>query len=1423
MLAIIIPIYGIISYGAENNSIQLDEFVLQIREMITEYGVAENNQETLSVQSFSADSDKDYSEFETMRLIVQSESDIDTLDAVSVISGYKDLWILQFESVYDTFEAYEYYSLLDCVEYVEPDNVITLSETVTQETTSTARTNYLSWGPEHIGFDRLNNYIITENDVELKPVTVAVVDTGIDHNHLFLNGRVEPTGFNSSDSGNANDSMDDNNHGTHVAGIIADCTPNNVVIKPYKVLNNKGKGSDVSLLAGIYKAIENDVDVINMSFGSTAFSPSIKKALLEADEKGIVLVAAAGNNGTNKIVSYPAYFDFVIAVSSITKNNELSSFSNYGTYIDLTAPGTNINSTIPNNGSQMESGTSMATPFVSAAAAMVKAYHGEVSTSAVKSLLYSSATPLLSDNDDSEYFGNGLVNAMGVLNELGESSENLIITSSPNINYSSGVYDSFIEVELTCKNENSNIYYTIDGTAPTENSTVYNGTPIRIEKDTILAVSACAENRRMSKVVTREYRIINALDESFLEIDSDGYILSCSSTENEIIIPESVNGLTVKGIREKAFYSSNYSYIKLPNTVTDIERYSFSKSINLKEFVANGVTEINEYAFAECSALRKMSFDSVESVGIYAFYRSGTQSNSVVYSVELPNLKILDEYAFSESKIINVDMPSLTDLGYSAFYKCTSLKNVWCNILSYIPESAFRGCSLLTNISFPNVIEIAAFSFLNCEKLEIIELPQCVKIGESAFYNCRHLMDVYMSKLTTMYADSFDGCNWLWELELPSLEKIEVGEYYGSIPYLKQFSAPKLTNIPDYYFNCISVENVFVPSVKTVGEYAFSGINTLKYLDVSSLESIDTEYVFYETSGIDFVDAHNLKSAKSLPDNSSILVSSKLSHIESFPEHLTIYGIKGSYAESFANDNNYTFIPIPYIDNDAIPEEISISETVGINAVGFDLTYQWYQSTDDSTENGVAIDGATKKMLDISNVYYAPYYYCVVTCIENDKMYSSKTKPIKNSDYALADFKNVDDALSEIPNDLSVYTQESVEVLNKAIAQINRNTANNNQEQVDKWAEEIREAIKRLVLKRADYSAIETAKAKAEGIDRNLYTPESLAKLDESLLKIDYSLTIDKQTQVEEVANAIERAVSELEYKEADYSSVESAKAKAEGIDRNLYTPESLAKLDESLLKIDYSLTIDKQTQVEEIANAIEKAILELEYKVADYSQLDKALESIPDDLSIYTDESLVELNVILDSIDKNLDITNQSQIDEWAKQVETAVKNLKIKPADYTALDEVISKIPDNLSLYTDESVAELEKVLNSIDRELDITQQEQVDNYVTAVEQAIENLTYKPADYSLVFDAIATIPEDLSIYTPESVDALGSIIDGIDYSLDITQQDKVDEYAEQIKQAVEELEEECWLVRLFRIIVSFFKDIFLCLENCIFNVFDC
>lgn len=148
-------------------------------------------------------------------------------------------------------------------------------------------------------------------------------------------------------------------------------------------------------------------------------------------------------------------------------------------------------------------------------------------------------------------------------------------------------------------------------------------------------------------------------------------------------------------------------------------------------------------------------------------------------------------------------------------------------------------------------------------------------------------------------------------------------------------------------------------------------------------------------------------------------------------------------------------------------------------------------------------------------------------------------------------------------------------------------------------------------------------------------------------------------------------------------------------------------------------------------------------------------------------------------------------------------------EPADYTALDEALSEIPEDLTIYTEESVANLKAVEESIDRNLDITNQEKISEYVEAIRKAIDALEVKPADYSELKKALATVPSDLSIYTEESVFALQEVIDSIDYSLDITQQEKVDEYVKQIDNAVSNLKKECWFIRFIKAIISFFNRI--------------
>ena len=148
---------------AFENDITAEQFISSICKMIDAYGLYSNDVEytndvICSVKNFSLSSSPNLEEFQTRRLIVKSESNIDTLNAVSTVSGFRNLWVLQFETEEDTATAYEYYCSLDNVEFVEIDSLVTVSEMETV-TSAVSTKSYLSWGPEHIGFDELNKII----------------------------------------------------------------------------------------------------------------------------------------------------------------------------------------------------------------------------------------------------------------------------------------------------------------------------------------------------------------------------------------------------------------------------------------------------------------------------------------------------------------------------------------------------------------------------------------------------------------------------------------------------------------------------------------------------------------------------------------------------------------------------------------------------------------------------------------------------------------------------------------------------------------------------------------------------------------------------------------------------------------------------------------------------------------------------------------------------------------------------------------------------------------------------------------------------------------------------------------------------------------------------------------------------------------
>jgi subtilisin family serine protease len=205
---------------------------------------------------------------------------------------------------------------------------------------------------------------------------IAIVDTGIQQSHPDLSSKIV-AGYDYVD--NDSNPEDGNGHGTHVAGTSAAITNNstggaggcpNCKLMPVRVLDNNGSGTLDAVANGITYAADHGAKVINMSLGASSGATTLQSAVDYAWNKGVFLACAAGNNG-NTAANYPGYYSNCFAVASTDSNDAKSSFSTYGTWVEVAAPGGNIYSTWLNSGYNTISGTSMATPHVAGLAGLL--------------------------------------------------------------------------------------------------------------------------------------------------------------------------------------------------------------------------------------------------------------------------------------------------------------------------------------------------------------------------------------------------------------------------------------------------------------------------------------------------------------------------------------------------------------------------------------------------------------------------------------------------------------------------------------------------------------------------------------------------------------------------------------------------------------------------------------------------------------------------------------------------------------------------------------------------------------------------------------------------------------------------------------------------------------------------------------------
>ena len=275
-------------------------------------------------------------------------------------------------------------------------------------------------------------------------VVVGVLDTGIDWNHPDLAGNMweDADGYHGYDFiGNDRVPMDDNinsydegghwvantytYHGTHVAGVVGALTNNNIGIAgmaqvrlmAVKVMNDSGEGTDATVASGIRWAVDNGADIITMSLGVEGMSLTLQSAVQYASNHGVVQVAASGNSGSS-FVSYPAAYASVIAVGAVELTSRRASFSNFGTELDIMAPGVQIYSTQGSSGYQYLSGTSTAAPCVAGVAALMLSVNPALTPLEVGAVMNSTATDLTTTSGWDSSTGWGIVDAFGAVEEV---------------------------------------------------------------------------------------------------------------------------------------------------------------------------------------------------------------------------------------------------------------------------------------------------------------------------------------------------------------------------------------------------------------------------------------------------------------------------------------------------------------------------------------------------------------------------------------------------------------------------------------------------------------------------------------------------------------------------------------------------------------------------------------------------------------------------------------------------------------------------------------------------------------------------------------------------------------------------------------------------------------------------------------------
>ena len=319
----------------------------------------------------------------------------------------------------------------------------------------------------------------------------------------------------------------------------------------------------------------------------------------------------------------------------------------------------------------------------------------------------------------------------------------------------------------------------------------------------------------------------------------------------------------------------------------------------------------------------------------------------------------------------------------------------------------------------------------------------------------------------------------------------------------------------------------------------------------------------------------------------------------------------------------------------------------------------------------------------------------------------------------------------------------------------------------------------------ADYSAVDAAIAKANALNRDEYN--NFSTVEDAINAVVRGKPLSEQAEVDAMAKTIEGAIAALQYKDADYTKVDAALAKANALKKDDYNDFSAVETAVNAVVRDKNIT--EQSEVDAMAKTIEDAIAALQYKDADYTKVDAALAKAnalkKDD---YKDFSAVESAV--NAVVRGKNITEQGEVDVMAKAIENAITALQYKGADYSAVDAAIAKA-DKLNRDEYKDFSAVEAAVNAVVRGKPLSEQAEVDAMAKAIEDAMAALQYKGADYSAIDAAIAKA-DKLNRDEYKDFSAVDAAVNAVVRGKPLSEQTAVDAMAKAIEDAITALEKK-------------------------------